>query len=418
MRHTGLRPLLFLLIGGCILCVPPAIAQDWPQWRGPARDGAAAGFAEPQAWPEGLSRQWSTSVGEGHSSPVTAGDKVFVHTRQGDSEVVSCLDLPTGTVRWRDSYAAPYIMNPATSAHGKGPKSTPVVSRGRLCTLGIAGILSCYDAESGRLFWRKDFKEQFPKTFPEFGTSMSPVVEGNLLIVHVGSDGGGALMAFELDGGTLRWTWAEGDGPGYASPIIIDLPGGRQLVTQSRTHIIGVAAGDGRPLWSLPYTNRYVVNLITPVRYRDLLIFSGVDSGILAYRIEKKGDVWTPEKVWENREASFYMSSPILDGAFLLGMSYRNKGQFVCLDAETGKMLWAGEGRQGENAALVKAGSNILLLTNDAELRVARMGGGKLEVLWRYKVADSPTWAHPVVTSRGVLVKDAETLSLWAFHPP
>jgi outer membrane protein assembly factor BamB len=144
-------------------------------------------------------------------------------------------------------------------------------------------------------------------------------------------------------------------------------------------------------------------------------IFSGVNKGIMAVRLARKGSSWVPEKVWENSEISFYMSTPVLHGDLLLGMSTRNKGQFVCLDARTGAQAWAGDSRQGENAAIVKAGEKLFSLTTDAELIVSRITSNGLEPLKRYTVAASPTWAHPVIVGNRVLIKDESTLALWSF---
>ena len=131
-------------------------AGDWPQWRGSARDGRAS-LAPRASFPEALRPAWKVAVGEGHASPVVVGDRVYVFSREGEDEVVQALDLATGKRAWRASYPAPYTMNPAATGHGKGPKSTPVVAGGRVFTFGIGGVLSSFDAASGRLAWRKDF---------------------------------------------------------------------------------------------------------------------------------------------------------------------------------------------------------------------------------------------------------------------
>src|SRR3984957_3553955 len=134
-----------------------AWAQDWAQWRGPGRDGVAIGFVEPKTWPEKLQLKWKVEVGEGHSSPVVAEGRIYMHTRQGDREVLSCLRADNGQVVWQEGYPAPYTVNPAAAGHGKGVKSTPVVSGGRIYTFGINGTLSCFDAKTGKPQWRKEF---------------------------------------------------------------------------------------------------------------------------------------------------------------------------------------------------------------------------------------------------------------------
>jgi outer membrane protein assembly factor BamB len=235
------RVALFSCFIALLTCVPAA-AQDWNQWRGPNRDGVVAAAALPAAWPDALKPAWKLTVGAGHASPIVVGNTVIVFARQDEREVVSCLDLATGKVVWQDGYEAPYTMNRAATAHGKGPKSTPVVANGRLYTLGITEILSCYDVATGKLNWRKTFADQFKATSPDFGTAMSPLVDRGLLIVHVGTSGQGALTAFDAATGEVKWRWT-GDGPAYVSPIVVDLGGARQVVTQTQSNIRGSSCG-------------------------------------------------------------------------------------------------------------------------------------------------------------------------------
>ena len=393
----------------------PAGAQDWPQWRGPQRDGVVSAGVAPASWPPGLTKTWQVAVGDGHASPVVSGRRVIVHTRRADREVVSSVDLATGKTVWEDGYDAPYTMNRAAISHGKGPKSTPVVAAGRVYTLGITEILSCYDLESGRLLWRKDFSTQFPTTSPDFGTAMSPLVDRGHLYVHVGTSGQGALMALDAVSGDLRWRWT-GDGPAYASPIAVDLAGTRQIVTQSQSRIVSVAADTGALLWSLPYTTPYVQNIVTPLVVNDVLVFSGLDAGVIAVRPVRSGAAWSVEQVWKTDAVGMYMNSPLLKGNLVFGFSHKNRGQFFCLDAASGRTLWLGDGRQGENAAMVLAGEFVVSLTNDASLIVSKASAAGLQPVRTYKAADSPTWAHPVLVGGGVLVKDATMLTLWGWE--
>jgi outer membrane protein assembly factor BamB len=341
--------------------------------------------------------------------------RVYLLSRQGDQEVVSCVAYETGKQIWRDAYPAPYTMNQAATKHGKGPKSTPVLNSGTLCTFGISGILSCYDARNGHLRWRREFASQFSSGSPYYGTATSPIIERTLLITHVGGHASGALTALDLETGKPVWSW-NGDGPSYASPIIADLGGVRQVVTQSQENLLGVSLTDGRLLWRIPFATAWVQNIITPILDRQTLIFSGLDKGTMAIRLGQSGGKWLVDKQWENPDVSFYMSTPVLSGDLLLGMSHRNRGRVVALDARTGRTLWATAGREGENAAVLAAGDRLLLLTDDAELIVARVNSSGFEQLRRYKVAESPTWAHPVVTEKGILVKDSETLILWSLQ--
>ncbi|HVF27762.1 MAG TPA: PQQ-binding-like beta-propeller repeat protein, partial [Pyrinomonadaceae bacterium] len=159
---------------------PAAVTANWSQWRGPNRDGNVIGFPAPPSWPKSLKDEWKVTVGVGHSSPVVSEGKIYVFARQGEEEVLLCLDAVTGKELWRSGQTIAYEMHPAARGHGKGPKSTPVVGDGKVFTLGITGILSAHDAKTGKLIWRKDFSKQYPTTSPLYGTAMSPVVEKNL----------------------------------------------------------------------------------------------------------------------------------------------------------------------------------------------------------------------------------------------
>ena len=295
------RAMKALWILSAILFVPYLYAEekeDWNQWRGPNRTGIFTGFAVTESLPEKLTQVWKIEVGVGHSSPVISGKTAFLTTRVSEDEVVAAYDLETGKLIWKDSYSAPYTMNPAAIPHGKGPKSTPLVAQGKLFTFGISGILSAYDAGKGKLLWRNDFTKEFPVTAPDFGTAMSPALDNGLLIVHAGGPGKGSLMALDLNTGKTKWRW-DGDGPAYASPIVVSIGGVRQIVTQTQKHIVGISATNGSLLWQIPFETEYQQNAVTPAVYKDLLIFSGMNKGAFAIKPVLKDGKWTLQKVWQ-----------------------------------------------------------------------------------------------------------------------
>lgn len=390
-------------------------AQDWNQWRGPARTGITTTFVPPAAWPDRPKPAWKVQAGIGHSSPVVSGTRVVLFSRIGEQEAVTAYDLATGKQAWRQVYNAPYTMNPAATSHGKGPKSTPLVHGGRVFTLGIAGTLSALDASDGRVLWRKDFKRDYPETAPEFGAAMSPVAEGSTIIAHVGGNKNGALSAFDAASGAVKWTW-KGDGPSYASPVIGTLGGVRQVVTQTQSRVVGLSAADGTLLWELPFTTDYEQNIVTPViAALDTVIYGGLSKPAVAIRVAQANGKWTIAERWRNAEIPMYMSSPIDVGGTLYGLTQKNKGQFFAVDTATGRMLWTSEGRQGDNAAITAAGDLLIATTTEGELVIARRSTKALDVVRRYTVAESPIWAHPALAGRGVLIKDAETLAYWVF---
>ena len=389
-------------------------AQDWNQWRGPDRTGVTTSFSPPATWPDKPRKVWAVTVGTGHSSPVVSGTRAFVFTRVGDEEVITAFEHQTGKQVWQQRYRAPYQVNPAAESHGKGPKSTPVVDGGRLFTLGISGTLSAFDAATGKPLWRKTFDREFDASSPDFGVAMSPLVDDGHVVVHAGGNKSGALMALDGATGTVKWQW-KGEGPAYASPVIASFGNSRQVVTESRAHLVGLSAATGAPLWSVPFTTAYDQNIVTPIISGDLVLYSGIDQPLTALRIRESAGKWTADRAWHADPVPMYMSTAVLSGGSVFGLTHRNKGQFFALDPRSGKVLWTTRGREGENAALIAVGELLMATTTEGELVIARRDATRFDLIKRYTIAESPVWAHPVPAGRGVLIKDAEKLAFWVF---
>jgi outer membrane protein assembly factor BamB len=397
------------------LWMMPVQAQDWNQWRGANRNGLVNSFSAPVNWPKTLVQKWKTPVGGSYSSPVVWQNKIYVHTRRDEQEIVSCVDLKTGKLLWNQSYAAPFAKNQYARQMGKGPYSTPILHGGKLYTLGVTAILSCFDAKSGALKWRKDYSQSVDTSKLFCGTAMSPVIDKGALIVHVGDDRKGQVIAFDAASGKELWKW-EGDGPGYASPIVVELEGVRQLITLTDKSLLSIAVETGKLLWKFPHPDEWNENIITPVLYQNSLIISGVRQGTRAVKVTKAGSDWQAAALWHNPKVAMYMSSPVLDGDYLYGLSALRKGQFFCLDVRTGATVWTTEGREATNAACLQTKNHLFLLTDNAELIVAAKSLKGFEPLARYTVADSPTWSLPVLLDKQVLTKDESNLTLWSFE--
>lgn len=405
----------FTLLLCSIFLSVTAAAQDWSQWRGPNRDGNVSAAMIPASWPKTLKEQWKVTVGIGHASPVVANGRIYVFARQAEEEVLLCLDAVTGKEIWRSSQPIAYQMHEAATGHGKGPKSTPVVYKGNVYTFGISGVLSCHEARTGKLKWRQEFAKQFPKTSPLFGTAMSPIIDSGFLIAHVGGHDKGALTAFDPETGATKWS-NEVDGPAYSSPIVVTLAGMRQVVTSTQGNVIGVDVASGKLLWKLPAKSQYDETSVTAMAFKDMVIFSREGQGLTAVRLEKQDSALVPKEVWNNKENQMYMNSPVLVGNTLFGLSQLKKGQFFAIDADTGKTLWQGPGRMGENAAILNLGDKfLLLLINDANLVVLPANAKEYVPAIQYTVASSPTWAHPVMIGQRILIKDETSLSSLAF---
>lgn len=399
-----------------MLAVLPALAApaaqtstDWPQWRGPTRDGSI-GAELPAQWPEALTKRWEIPVGAGHASPVVSGNRVVVFARQGDEEIVRALDLASGKELWRAAYPAPYIVNPAAQSHGAGPKSTPAIAGGRVFTFGISGVLSAFDLATGKLLWRVPA----PAVQPQYGTATSPLIDGPNVIAHVGGQDTGALTSFDAATGKPRWQWT-GDGPGSGSPIIATIGGVRQVIAQTQKFLIGLDGSSGTLLWQLPFTTDFDQNAFTPFIFQDLLINGGIDQPLAAIRLKLEGGKWIGEMVWTNPQTPMFMSSPVLVGGTIYGLTMRSLGQFVAIDAASGKTLWTTKGREGEHASILGSPSWLLASTTDGTLVVARANPEKYEEVRRYQIASSAVWAHPAITGRSIIVKDVNTVICWGF---
>ena len=383
---------------------------DWPQWRGPNRDGAVASCTAPRSWPERLILRWRVDVGEGYATPVLVGARIYTFTRQGDDEVIRALDADTGREVWQTSYPAPFSFEPAAEPHGPGPKATPTFADGKLFTLGLGGVVTAFDASTGKQVWQVPA----PLVAPLWGTAASPLVDQGLVIVHVGGHDQGALTAFDTDTGEVRWAW-DGDGPSYASPLVADLTGTRQVITLSQERVIGVSASTGELLWQRPFSTGFTQNVIDPILVEDTVIIAGFQEPMSAFRVVRDQDHWTTEDVWKNEETSLYMTNGVLVNGMLFGLSQRNSGQYFLLDVATGETVWRSAGRQAENAAIVKAGETLFVLEDDAELIVGRASPAGFEEVRRYEVSDTATWAQPTISGNRVYVKDTSTLTLWTF---
>jgi outer membrane protein assembly factor BamB len=408
-------PLVLTLV---LADVPSADGQerDWPQWRGPSRDGTVTvpDGSGPLEWPDQLTREWRVEVGAGYAAPIMVGDRVFVFSREGEEEVLRALEGDGGAEVWSTRYPAPYSYQAAAAQHGPGPKATPTYDAGRIFTLGLGGVVTAFDATSGDILWQVPE----PDVVPLYGTAASPLVDGDQVIVHVGGDGRGALTAFDVATGTVRWAW-DGDGPGYASAQMTMIGGVRQVITLSQAHVVGVDAGSGALLWEVPFTTGFTQNIIDPVIAGDVVIVSGYQERTFALRVVPDASGWSSSELWSNSETAMYMSNPVLTGGMLFGLTERNSGQFFLLDVEDGETVWTGPPRQAENAAILRIDDGpLLVLEDDGELIVGSVDAMGLVENRRYSVAESATWAQPAISGNRIAVKDVSGVTLWNLGAP
>jgi len=402
-----------ILIAAITLALPSARdvrAADWPQWRGPNRDGIVRDVKAPDRWPKELKEVWKTQVGDGVSSPIVAGDKVFVFTRQKDDEVVLCLDLATGKEIWKsEAYRAPYEWWPGEGTFSKGPRSTPTLAVGRIYTSGVSGVLSCWSAQTGKLFWRKEAGQR-----PPYGGPASPLVVDGLCIVHLGCGGRNdpdGLIALDAATGAVKWRFADGSGPGYASPMLVELADQRQVVAFTSWDLLGLSLNSGKKLWSVKVEGSE--KNCTPLLYKDLIIYADYKERPRALRLEKSAKGIVPKEIWKGDGPTPYMSTPVILGDRMFGMSARGTGCFFALDPRTGKTLWESDrGRVFGYASVLGVGDVVLFLTSRGRLVVANANAKEFEPIADYTITDRETWAHPVFLGDRLLIKDDQSVRL------
>jgi outer membrane protein assembly factor BamB len=389
-----------------------APSGEWTQWRGPNRDGTAASFTAPKQWPERLVQRWKVEVGLGYATPLVAGNRVYMFSRQGDNEVMSALDADSGKTLWQTRYAAPFTMHSATVPHGPGPKSTPVLANGRLYSIGMTGVVTAFDAATGKQLWQKPGSNVVPMYTSH---AFSPLFDAGMVIFHVGGHNQGALTAFDAVTGDVKWAW-NGDGPGYGSPVLATLGGTRQIVTITQAKLVGVDVATGALLWERPFVSGNFTNGVTPVVYGQTVIVSGNGGPTHAVSVARKNNQWVTETAWENADVPLRFSNGIVAADQFISLSTRNSGQYFSVDARTGKTVWLSEPRQAGNAALSKAGDLMFSLEDDGELIVLRSNAATFEPLRRYKVADTATWTQPAIAGNRIFVKDVSSLTLWTLN--
>jgi outer membrane protein assembly factor BamB len=390
----------------------------WPGWLGPERNGCVESFQPPARWPEKLKKGWQVEVGTGYSSPLVADGLVYQHARQGKDEVVWCIDLKTGDIKWRQSYAVPFKASPGGERHGAGPKSSPALADGRLFTMSITGDLSAWDATSGKLLWRTDYGSRFQPNRPNWGVATSPIVDKERVIVHFGNDENGVLVALDVESGVEVWSQGS-DGPSYSSPLVVEMHGVRQVVEWNHRALVGVDVETGRFLWEFPFPHvGSDQNMPTPVFHRGRVLLGGENRGIHCLEPQVNRGTWSVRERWHQENVALNMSTAVVNGDLLFGFSHYRKGQFFCLDIESGEVLWQGPGRTGDNVMFLSIPGYIVALVDDGRLQIIAARGDRFEPVVSYRVAEGDTYAPPVLLHNGFLVKDLKTLTFWSLPRP
>jgi outer membrane protein assembly factor BamB len=412
----------------------PRSSPDWPHWRGPGGQGIALETRLPQRWPTGpIAPLWETPIAEGWSSPVVADGRVFVTDRQDDHERLVALDADTGRQLWQQTNRVDFDPHPVGRRHGNGPKSTPLVSGGRVFSLGIAGWLQCANARDGKRLWSVDFPAAFGarqplpdgRAFvnrednvivpvgdgqgapvPLFGYTGSLAAEGRFLICSVGGERAGTVVAFDQASGQVAWK-ALDEHVSYSSPVVATLGGVKQVVVMTGPRVVGLGLADGRLLWSYPFQVQYDESISTPVVDGNFVLVSGDGHPMTAVAVEGQGERMTARLAWENDDLTSYLSSMVIAGGHVYGMN--DGGEFNCVRLEDGKTVWTG-GKHGYYCTPVLAGKRLLCLNDRGSLLVLAANPEQYLELGQNRLSASPTWTSPAVIGSRLYIRSQQSV--------
>lgn len=427
-----------ILAAACLAAAGAAHADDWPQWRGPHRDGVWREEGIRSSLPAaGIAPRWRVEVGGGYSGPAVAGGKVYLmdHVRDGGvvandpsrrttidgKERVLCLDAADGRVVWTHEYDCPYEISYAC-----GPRCTPTVVDGLVYALGAEGHLHCLDAATGAVVWKRDFEADYGVKTPIWGFSSHPLVEGDLVICMVGGEGS-AVVAFDRRTGKEAWRALTASEPGYAPPSILERGGKRRVLTWDADTIAALDPATGRPAWSVPLKPSFGMSIMAPqvaeTSAGPVMFASGIGNIGALFRL---GDD-AAEVVWRNRPKASIASAnstPMIVGDTLYGCDCET-GFLTAVDLADGDRLWetgaptmgARRGRHG-TAFLVRRGDRHWIFSETGDLVLARLTPEKYEELGRIHLLD-PTgecfgrevvWSHPAFAERCVFARNDREL--------
>jgi outer membrane protein assembly factor BamB len=403
----------FLTVTGILfsVCMANLIAQDWPQWRGPNRDAKVTGFTAPATWPAELKQEWKISVGFADATPALVNNKLYVFTRQGENEVLQCIDAATGKQIWQTAgYPAAVISGPAASH--PGPRSSPTVAEGKVVTVGVSGDIACFDAASGKLVWRN---EEYKGAVPKFFTGMSPLVISGICIAHLGGPDAGQFVAFELKTGKVIWKTA-GEGPTYSSPALLTVDGKNQVVFQTLTKLISFNVTDGVKLWecATPAGQGRTEAAASPIIDQQKIYFTGNLNGVNAIEITKQGNDFIVNKLWTNPDFCTKYNTPVLKDGFLYGLS--NQSRLFCINAKTGQTGWSDDKPNKEFGTIIDAGSVLIALSSISKMVVLKPDGNAYSQIAAIKVSDNAVYAQPILSGNRIYIKDNESLTAYTVN--
>ena len=377
-----------------------ARAADWPVFGGPTRDGVAPDTGLNMDWtahpPKTL---WTATLSDnGHAAPTIADGKVYIVDHAGSQDNVRAIDLATGTDVWTFSYPdAAKFRNGFT--HG-----APAIADGRVYTFSKLGKVHCLDAKTGKLIWTRDGVAEFAGRRPEWDFAASPVVaDGKLFLIPGGI--GAAVVA--LDAATGKTLWQEGNSKAaYASPVLATINGKSQLVAFIGEGLVGLDADTGKRLWSFAWPINYDQNSASPiVRGNTVFISTAWKKGSVLLDVTDN----QPKVIWQTKDMQARFSTPVFYQGRIYGS--QDSGKIVCLDAQTGALLWMQPGY--EFASTIAVDGRVIYLegkTGDLVLLDAKTA--EFKQLARIRPLPGPEcWTAPILSDGRLIVRNKKSLA-------
>jgi|CXWL01.1.fsa_nt_gi outer membrane protein assembly factor BamB len=392
-----------------LLVFPAIAAAAWPQWGGPGRNFVVDhGEKLAAKWPEdGPNKLWSRPLGEGYSSILADGDRLYTMHRRAEQDVVVALDAKTGKTVWEFAYDAPVTDKRQKLDFGKGPNATPLLADGRLYTVGFTAKLHCLDAKIGKEIWSHDLIAEFGGKVQEFGYSASPIRYRNTIIVLVGGDEG--VMAFDEKSGKVAWRSEKLD-ISYASPIVIDVDGQEQLIFMGSVDVVSLDPASGRKYWSREHKNQYKNNCEMPVWGKDniLIVSSHAEGGSRALKLSLEGDQTKIEELWHDSKINFFHATVVRVGDFVYGPIGGEVTFYVGVNVKTGEVAWRQRGLHNANG--VFADDKTILLDEDGKLTLAKVSPKKFHKLSQMQLLEKVAWTVPTLDGETLYVRDKKEI--------
>ncbi|PYM11827.1 MAG: alcohol dehydrogenase [Verrucomicrobia bacterium] len=385
----------------------PTCASDWPQFLGPARNGAYPGSDLADSWPkDGPPVLWKKKIGQGFSGPAVSSGKLILFHRLDDKETVESLDANNGKSFWSFDYPTGYRDD---FGFDEGPRATPTISEGKVFTFGAEGVLHCLDLSTGKKIWSANVKSRFEAAKGFFGMACSPLIEGNAVLLNIGGANGAGVVAFDKANGRLLWKATE-DEASYSSPVAATLDGRRYAFFFTRRGLVALDPSSGKVFFDFPWRPRIQasVSAAAPLVIDDLIFLSAsYQTGAVLLRV-KDNQV---EKIWSNDDSlsNHYATSVYHDG-FLYGFDGRQESgpSLRCVELKTGKVRWS-EDRFGAGTVTL-AGHTLLVLRENGELMLAPASPDGFKPAARAQVLPNGARAYPAVADGHIYARSKDAL--------